>query len=153
MTQYGRNMATAIFCLVVLVPGFAANDTARTPMSGTRTAIRLVTQAYRIEACRTLEKHAHLPSLGRRPGKDSASVLSLAEFREQWCGRDDTGELARGAYEVRRRDVVRGDCSALAAGAIKTRTNALGRSIAGSLLSIGYSLSTERYIASRQYLM
>ena len=42
MMQSTRNIATAIYCLVALVPVVAANPTARSPISGTRTAVHLL---------------------------------------------------------------------------------------------------------------
>jgi hypothetical protein len=55
MTQSTRNMATAIFCLVALVPVVAASPAARSPISGTRTAVNLLAS----EAQRTVKKLAH----------------------------------------------------------------------------------------------
>lgn len=56
MTQSGKNKATALFCLMALAPVLAANDPARRPMPGLRTAIKLIAG----EAARTSRKHTNL---------------------------------------------------------------------------------------------
>jgi hypothetical protein len=58
MTQSTRNMAMAIFCLVALVPVVAASPAARSPVSGTRTAVNLLAS----EAHRTVKKLAYAHS-------------------------------------------------------------------------------------------
>lgn len=71
MTHAGRNLATALFCIMALAPVLTAGDTARASLSGKRTAIKLLAG----EAGRTLKQHATRTAPRRRPAMDIRGTL------------------------------------------------------------------------------
>jgi hypothetical protein len=127
MTQSQRKLATVTFCLMALVPVFAPSERPRAPLSGKRTAIKLIAG----EAARAATKHADLrPS----PGASRPNSSLADESR--------TASVSRGATASNRTDTR--ESRAISA------TSFFSRSLLDSALN-WYRLSGYSDMASRPY--